>query len=144
MALVAKADGNARRIYCVLSDGECNEGSTWEAVLFAPHHKLDNLVTIVDFNQIQSFGRVSDVLGLQPFADKWRAFGWHAIELDGHDIGALTAHLSPSRQVAGRPTVVIARTVKGKGVSFMEDKLEWHYKSPDDRQLALACAEVGA
>ena len=113
-------------------------------ILFAPHHKLDNLVTIVDFNQIQSLAGSSDVLGLQPFADKWRAFGWHAIELDGHDIDALIAQLATSRQVAGRPTVVIAHTVKGKGVSFMEDKLEWHYKSPDDQQLALACAEVGA
>jgi transketolase len=144
MALVAKADGSARRIYCLLSDGECNEGSNWEAILFAPHHKLDNLTAIVDFNQIQSFGRVSDVLALQPFADKWRAFGWHVVELDGHDIDALMAQIATSRQVAGRPTVVVAHTVKGKGVSFMEDKLEWHYKSPNDQQLALACAEVGA
>ena len=119
-----------------MSDGECDEGSNWEAVLFAPHHQLDNLVAIVDYNKIQSFGRVSEVLELEPFADKWRAFGWHASSSTDTTSTRLTAHSRGVPCRAGRPTVVIAHTVKGKGVSFMEDKLEWHYKSPDAEQLA--------
>ena len=89
LALAARADERPTRVFCVLSDGECDEGSNWEAILFAPHHKLDNLVVIVDFNKIQSFGRVSEVLDLEPFCDKWRAFRWNVIEIDGHDLGAL-------------------------------------------------------
>ena len=129
---------------CLLSDGECDEGSNWEAILFAPHHKLDNLVAIVDFNKIQSFGRVTEVLNLDPLADKWCAFGWHVIELDGHDIGALRATFAGIPAAAGKPTVIIAHTVKGRGVSFMEDRLEWHYKSPNHDQLAQALKEIGA
>ena len=144
MALVAKAEGKAIHTYCLLSDGECDEGSNWEAILFAPHHKLDNLVAIVDFNKIQSFGRVSEVLNLDPFAEKWRAFGWHTIEVDGHDIGALERVFADAPAVRGKPTAIIAHTLKGKGVSFMEDKLEWHYKSPSSDQLAAALAEVDA
>jgi transketolase len=142
MAIAAKAGGTSTRVYCVLSDGECDEGSNWEAILFAPHHKLDNLIVIVDFNKIQSFGRVSDVLDLDPFADKWRAFGWNTVELNGHDIPALTEALS-APLVPRRPLVLIAHTVKGRGVSFMEDKLEWHYRSPSTEQLQAALAEVG-
>jgi len=142
MALAAKAAGRTRRIYCLLSDGECDEGSNWEAILFSPHHKLDNLIVIVDFNKIQSFGRTSEVLNLEPFADKWRAFGWDTLEVDGHDLAALeqgfTAPATP-----GKPRVLIAHTIKGRGVSFMEDKLEWHYKSPSDEQLNAALAEIG-
>lgn len=141
MAIAAKAAGRPSRTFCILSDGECDEGSNWEAILFAPHHKLDNLTAIVDFNKIQSFGRVSEVLNLEPFADKWRAFGWETIEVDGHDIAALTATLS-APNIGGRPRVLIAHTIKGKGVSFMEDKLEWHYKSPSDEQLIAALEEV--
>jgi transketolase len=101
-------------------------------------------VAIVDYNKIQSFGRVDDVLALEPFADKWRAFGWHVVELAGHDHAALERALNAIPAVAGKPTVLIAHTVKGRGVSFMEDKLEWHYKSPSARQLADAIAEVEA
>jgi transketolase len=141
MALALRADRNPARVFCLLSDGECDEGSNWEAILFAPHHGIDNLVAIVDFNKIQSFGTVREVLSLDPFADKWRAFGWHTTEVDGHDLVALEQVLAaPAAQK--RPTVVIAHTVKGKGVSFMEDKLEWHYKSPSNDQLAQALAEV--
>lgn len=143
MAVAARAAGRPSRVYCLLSDGECDEGSNWEAILFSPHHKLDNLVAIVDFNKIQSFGRVSDVLSLEPFADKWRAFGWDTVEVDGHDLAALESAFS-APPVAGKPRVLIAHTIKGRGVSFMQDKLEWHYKSPSDDQLNAALAEVGA
>jgi transketolase len=143
MALAARADGRDSRIYCLLSDGECDEGSTWEAVLFAPHHKLDNLIAIVDFNKIQSFGRVSEVLDLAPFAEKWRSFGWHTIEVDGHDLTAVEDALAEARKTRVRPTAVIAHTVKGKGVGFMEDSLDWHYKSPSADQLETALAEIG-
>jgi transketolase len=141
-ALGLRAQGKFARVFCLLSDGECDEGSNWEAILFAPHHKLDNLVVIVDFNKIQSFGRVSEVLELEPFAEKWRAFNWNVVEVDGHDIAALTATFAAVPAIPDRPTVVIAHTVKGKGVSFMEDKLEWHYKSPSDDQLKQALAEL--
>lgn len=144
MALAARADGRRCRVFCLLSDGECDEGSNWEAILFAHHHKLDNLVAIVDYNKIQSFGRVEEVLDLAPFADKWRAFGWNVTELDGHDLAVVEAAFAAAATVSGKPTVIIAHTVKGRGVSFMEDRLEWHYKSPSDEQLARALAEVGA
>jgi transketolase len=144
MALAARADGRSSKVFCLLSDGECDEGSTWEAVLFAPHHHLENLVVIVDYNKIQSFGRVSEVLELEPLAEKWRAFRWNTIEVDGHDLVALEKNFLATPQRAGRPTVIIANTIKGKGVSFMEDRLEWHYKSPSVEQLDQALAEVGA
>jgi transketolase len=143
MALAARSAGAGSRVFCLLSDGECDEGSNWEGALFAPHHKLDNLCVVVDFNKIQSFGTVAEVLSLDPFADKWRSFGWHVEEVDGHDVAALESVLSALPDALGRPVVVIAHTVKGKGVSFMEKKLEWHYRSPSDEQLALALAEVG-
>jgi transketolase len=144
MALAARADGRSSKVFCLLSDGECDEGSNWEAILFAPHHNLENLVVIVDCNKIQSFGRVSEVLELEPFAEKWHAFRWNTIEVDGHDLVALEKNLLATPQGAGRPTVIIANTIKGKGVSFMEDKLEWHYKPPSVEQLDQALAEVGA
>jgi transketolase len=144
MALAARADGRPAKVFCLLSDGECDEGSNWEAILFAPHHNLENLVVIVDYNKIQSFGRVSEVLELEPFAEKWRAFRWNTIEADGHDLAALEKIFQAAPQLAGRPTVIIAHTIKGKGVSFMEDRLEWHYKSPSVEQLDQALAEVGA
>jgi transketolase len=144
MAIAARADKRPTRVFCLLSDGECDEGSNWEAILFAPHHRLDNLVALVDFNKIQSFGRVSEVLELEPFADKWRAFGWNTIEVDGHDLNALEDVLSRAPAMPGRPTAIIAHTVKGKGVSFMEDKLAWHYSSPSSEQLEAALKEVGA
>jgi transketolase len=144
MSLAARSANAGTRVFCLLSDGECDEGSNWEAILFAPHHKLDNLCVIVDFNKIQSFGSVAEVLALDPFADKWRSFGWHVEEIDGHDLGALELVLNAAPATPGKPTVVIAHTVKGKGVSFMENKLEWHYRSPSDELLARALAEVGA
>ncbi len=113
------------RVACLLSDGECNEGSTWEAALFAGHHKLDNLTVVVDANGIQGFGRTEEVLTLEPFAKKWEAFGFAVSECNGHDFSAI--HQVLSEPANGRPRCLIARTVKGKGVKFMEDKVEWHY-----------------
>jgi transketolase len=131
------------RVFVLLSDGECDEGSIWEAALFAPYHRLDNLVAVVDYNKIQSFGRVREVLDLEPFADKWRAFGWAVREVDGHDYRQLHDVLSAVPAEPGRPTAVLAHTVKGKGVDFMEDRLAWHYQSPDAQQLAQALAGMG-
>jgi transketolase len=144
MALVGKRDRAPGRVFAMLSDGECDEGSTWEAVLFAPHHRLDNLVAIVDYNKIQSLGAVKEVLDLEPFADKWRAFGWAVREIDGHDLAAITEVFRALPIEPGRPSCVIAHTVKGKGVSFMEGALLWHYRPPDQEELERALAELEA
>lgn len=143
MALAAKRDGRAYRVFALLSDGECDEGSTWEAALFAPHHHLDNLVVIVDYNKIQSLGTVKEVLDLEPFRAKWEAFGWAAREIDGHDLGQIEKTLSQVPFEQDKPTCVIAHTVKGKGVSFMENKLLWHYRTPDAEEMNQALAELG-
>jgi transketolase len=143
MALAGQRDGRPYRAFALLSDGECDEGSVWEAILFAPHQRLDNLIALVDYNKIQSFGSVKEVLDLEPFAAKWRAFGWSVREIDGHDHAQIHAALTAVPFEAGRPSVLIAHTVKGRGVSFMEDKLEWHYRSPDAGQLARAIGELG-
>jgi len=143
MALAGKRDGQSYRVFTLLSDGECDEGSTWEAVLFAPHHRLDNLVAIVDYNKIQSFGSVKEVLDLEPLVDKWRVFGWAVKEIDGHDFGQIEGALSSVPFQSGKPSCVIAHTIKGKGVSFMENQLAWHYKFPDDEQLHQALTELG-
>jgi transketolase len=142
MALAGKRGQQPYRVVVLLSDGELDEGSNWEAILFAGHHRLDNLVAIVDFNKIQSFGRVRDVLDLDPLADKWRAFRWVVREIDGHDERAIEAALAAVPFEPGRPSVLIAHTVKGKGVSFMEDQLAWHYRSPAPEQLAAALRET--
>ncbi|MBN8549914.1 MAG: transketolase [Deltaproteobacteria bacterium] len=143
MALHAKLSGEPQRVYVILSDGECDEGSTWEAILFAAHHHLDNLIAIVDYNKIQSLARVSETLGLEPFADKWRSFGWAVRECDGHDHEALKAELSNIPQVSGKPLCLIAHTVKGKGVSFMEDTVLWHYRTAKGQEFERALAELG-
>ncbi len=142
MALAARVQQSERRTFVVLSDGECDEGSIWEAALFAGHHGLDNLTVLVDYNKIQSFGRVADILRLEPFADKWRSFGWAVREVDGHDHAALAETLESLPLSAGQPGVLLCHTVKGKGVSFMEDQMVWHYKSPNDEQLAQALREL--
>jgi transketolase len=142
MALAARRDRQPHRVFVVLSDGECDEGATWEAALFAPQHALDNLVAIVDYNKIQSLGSVSEVLELEPLAAKWDAFRWAVREIDGHDVQALIDTLSGVPFVPGRPSCVVAHTVKGKGVSFMEDQLLWHYRAPDTDELARALREL--
>jgi transketolase len=143
MALAGKRDGSTYRVFTLLSDGECDEGSVWEAVLFAPHHRLDNLIAIVDYNKIQSLGTVKEVLDLEPFASKWRAFGWAVREIDGHDMKQIERTLAEVPYEPDKPTCIIAHTVKGKGVSFMENKLLWHYRAPDNDEMAKALAELG-
>jgi transketolase len=144
MALAAKRDGQLQRVFCLLSDGECDEGSTWEPILFARQHKLDNLIAIVDYNKIQSLGSVKEVLDLEPFADKWTAFGWGVREADGHDVQAIQGALSQVPFEADRPSCVIAHTVKGKGISFMENKLLWHYRTPQGDEYEAAIRELEA
>ena len=141
LALGAQRGGVNWRTYVILSDGELDEGSNWEAILFAGHHRLDRLTALVDFNKIQSFGSVREVLDLEPLAAKWRSFGWSALEIDGHDHAALKAALATEHK--GSPLVIIAHTTKGKGVGFMEADLAWHYKAPNPKQLADALAELG-
>lgn len=142
MALAAKRDHKTFRVFVLLSDGECDEGSTWEAALFAPHLHLDNLVAIVDYNGIQSLGSVKEVLDLEPFAEKWKSFGWGVREINGHDLEEIEASLRSAPFEPGQPSCVIAHTVKGRGVSFMEHKLAWHYQSPNATQLQQALAEL--
>jgi transketolase len=147
MALAKQRDGEAQRTVCLLSDGECNEGAVWEAALFAGHHRLDRLVAAVDYNKIQSFGSVAEVLELAPLADKWRAFGWGVREIDGHDLGAIDAAFDAAFSTGGfepgRPSCIIAHTVKGKGVSFMEGELLYHYRAPRGELEEQALAELG-
>jgi transketolase len=143
MALAGVRDNRDYRVFVLLSDGECDEGSTWEAALFAPHHRLDNLVVIVDYNKIQSLGTVKEVLDLEPLAAKWEAFGWSVREIDGHDVLQVERSLTELPLKAGRPTCIVAHTIKGKGVSFMENKLLWHYRSPSAEELRDALGELG-
>lgn len=132
MALAAKMDGGHHRVFAVLGDGECDEGAVWEAALFAKQYKLENLVAIVDHNYMQSLDTCEKTMSLEPFGEKWRSFGWNVIEIDGHDHNALRAALTDTKNQRHMPTVVIADTVKGKGVSFMENDILWHYRFPHD------------
>ncbi len=143
MALAAQRSGVAWRSFCIVSDGELDEGSNWEAIQFAQHFRLDKLVAIIDYNKIQSFGSVAEISELHPLADKFRAFNWGVHEIDGHDHESLKAVLRGAPPVPGRPTAIIAHTIKGKGVSFMEGQLAWHYKSPGQAELVAALAELG-
>lgn len=142
MALAAKKDEADHRVFVVMSDGETNEGSTWEAALFAAQQGLDNLVAIVDYNKMQALGHTAEIINLEPFADKWRAMGWGTVEVDGHDMGRLVQVLSGLPVQPGKPNAVIAHTVKGKGVPFMENELLWHYRCPDDSEYERAVCEV--
>jgi transketolase len=144
MALGAKIDGRGHRVYCLMSDGECDEGSVWEAVLFAAHHKLDRLVAVIDYNKIQSLAPVADTLGLEPFADKWLAFGWAVVEVEGHNHATLREVLDSAPALEGKPTCIIAHTTKGKGVSFMENTVLWHYRIPREAEYDAALSELEA
>jgi transketolase len=141
-ALAARLDRSARCAFAVLSDAECNEGSTWEAVMFAAHHRLANLVAVVDINGQQALGHTRDVLDLDPLADKWSSFGWDVHEVDGHDPEALAAVLAGLDTASGAPHVLLARTVFGRGVSFMESRIEWHYLPMSDAEYAKARGEL--
>jgi len=142
MAFSAKRLGKTHRCVALLSDGECDEGSNWEAILFAGHHGLDNLVAIIDYNEIQSLAPVAETLALEPFADKWKSFGWSVREVAGHDHAALEDALSNLPGETGKPTVVIAHTTKGKGVSFMENKVLWHYRCARGEEYDAAVREL--
>lgn len=142
MALAAKKDNSSHKVYVLLSDGEMDEGSNWEAVLFAAQHKLDNLVAIVDYNKMQALGNTSEVINLDPFADKFMSFGWGAVDIDGHNYQQITAALKNLPIKKGRPSVIISNTVKGKGVSFMEGNLLWHYRIPSGEEYKKAMEEL--
>jgi transketolase len=142
LALAARRKNKEWKIYTLLSDGELDEGSNWEAILFAPHHRLDNMTIIIDYNKIQSLGEIKEVMGLEPLADKFKAFGWSVFEIDGHNHNEIYKALSASSIEKGRPKAIIAHTIKGKGVDFMENKLLWHYKSPDAEQLEMAIKSI--
>ncbi|MBX3721895.1 MAG: transketolase [Turneriella sp.] len=144
MALAAKADKKPHRTYILLSDGEMDEGSNWEAILFAGFHKLSNLIAIIDYNKIQSYGSVKDVLDLEPLAQKLSNFNWQTYEVDGHDITGLRQTFSQLSTKDSKPTAVICHTVKGKGISFMENNLAWHYQNPTGDQYAAAILELSA
>ncbi len=143
-ALAAKRQGSSRRVFVLLSDAECNEGAVWESAMFAAHHKLDNLVVMIDANQQQAFGKTADVLDLSPMESRWRAFGFDAIALDGHDLSGITKTISCLAQSPGLPHVLVANTVFGKGISFMEGQIKWHYSPLSENEYALALTELEA
>jgi len=142
MALGARLNGGVSRVYALLGDGELQEGQVWEAAMAAAHYQLDGLTAFVDHNGYQIDGPITEVLSPEPIADKFRAFGWAVFEADGHDFAALTDAVGRALVVAGRPQVIVCRTVKGKGVSFMENQAGWHGKAPNREQLAQALAEL--
>jgi transketolase len=143
-ALAARMQQSSRRVFVVVSDGECNEGSLWEAVMFAAHHRLSNLVAIVADNGQQAFGRTRDVLNLSPLDRRWRAFDWNVHEIDGHDADCVADTLAGLDAASGRPHVVIAHTISGKGVSFMEAQVKWHYWPMSDGEYARALLDLEA
>ncbi|MEW6771187.1 MAG: transketolase [Bacillota bacterium] len=142
MALAARLDGRNYRVYVLLGDGECQEGQVWEAAMAAAHYRLDNLTAFLDYNGLQIDGPVEEVMSLGPLADKWRAFGWHVIEIDGHDFAEILDAVAQAKETKGKPTMVVARTVKGKGVSFMENQVDWHGTAPKAEQAARAMQEL--
>lgn len=142
MALSAKYNNKDYRVYCIIGDGESEEGQVWEASMFAAHYKLDNLCLIVDHNGLQIDGPVSEVMNPAPHPEKFAAFGWHVIEIDGHNFGEIADAFATARAIKGRPTVIVAHTVKGKGVSFMENQVGWHGQAPKEEQYLLAVKEL--
>jgi len=143
IALGAKMRKAGFKVYCLLGDGEIQEGQVWEAAMTAPHHRLDNICAILDYNKVQENGPVAAINGEEPQGDKWRSFGWHVVEVDGHNFEELLRALDEFGKVEGKPTFIIAHTVKGKGVSFMEGQAAWHGKAPSREQLRQALEELG-
>ena len=142
VALAAKMRQKSFRTYCLMGDGEIQEGSVWEAAMTSAHYKLDNICAIVDYNKVQENGPVNDIKNLEPLVEKWIAFGWNVLSVNGHDLGQLIKALDAAENAKGKPTVILANTVKGKGVSFMEGQAGWHGKAPNKEQLAAALAEL--
>jgi transketolase len=143
MALAGKMERSDYRVFVLLGDGECQEGSIWEAALFAPQHKLDNLVAVIDYNQIQAMDRLDKIVSLHPLVDKWKAFGWEVREVNGHDCRQLEEVFQGVPFLKDKPSLVIAHTIKGKGVSFMENSPIWHYRQPNRQELEIACKDLG-
>ncbi len=143
IALALKLDKKPNRVYCLLGDGELQEGQVWEAAMTAAHYQLDNVCAIVDYNNLEIDGFVEDVMGIYPLAEKWKSFNWHVHECDGNDIASVMKALDHASQVKRKPSVIIAYTTKGKGVSFMENVDVWHGKAPKDDQLEQALAQLG-
>jgi len=143
MALAGKIDKKDYRVYCIVGDGELQEGNIWEAAMAVSHFKLDNLCAIIDYNHFQIDGRVDEVMNLEPLSDKWKAFGWNVIECNGHSMKELLESFSMARKVKGKPTVIIAHTVKGKGVSFMEGVVDFHGRAPTEEERKIALGELG-
>jgi transketolase len=141
-ALASKISDKKNKIFVIVGDGELDEGSNWEALLFASHHNLDNLIVIVDYNNLQSLTTVKDTLNLEPLNDKFESFGSHVINVNGHDHLALTKVIKDAIDIKGKPVVIIANTIKGKGVSYMENKVKWHYSTPNDAELEIAINEI--
>ena len=144
MALAAQRDMKPWRTYVVCGDGECDEGSVWESALIAHHLNLDNLTAVIDYNKMQSLDFCERTIKLEPFTDKWRAFGWHVIEVDGHDHASLLNAFHDAQSTKGKPSVIIAHTVKGKGISFMENNILWHYRTPQGEEYEAAVRELEA
>jgi len=142
MALSGRLDKKDYRVYCLLGDGETNEGQVWEAAMTAAHYSLDNLCAIIDYNKLQIDGFLCDVMDLFSMEDKWKAFGWHVIETDGHDFNKLTDALDKAQSVKNKPTIILAHTIKGKGVSFIENKANWHGIAPKPDELERALKEL--
>lgn len=142
MALASRANEKDYRVYVLMGDGEQEEGAIWEAAMAASHMKVDNLVGIVDCNKLQLIGRVKEVMDIAPLAEKWRAFGWNVIEINGNDMEAVLRAFDQAREVKGKPSVILADTIKGKGVSFMEDQVQWHSKAPNEEEAARAIKEL--
>lgn len=142
IALGGKFDKKSYRVFILLGDGECQEGSIWEAALFAPHHKLDNVIVIIDYNKFQAMDRLDKIVGLEPLVDKWQSFGWEVKEVDGHNIEELQKVFQAAPFVKDKPSVVIAHTIKGKGISFMENAAVWHYRMPDEEEMKVAYRDL--
>lgn len=144
MALSAKVSGDSYRVYTIVGDGESEEGQVWEAAMFAAHYKLDNLCMVLDWNGLQIDGPVAEVMNPTPHDEKLAAFGWNVISIDGHDLDAIDAAFQKAKECKGKPTAIIAKTVKGKGVSFMENQVGWHGKAPKEDEYNTAMAELSA
>jgi transketolase len=145
LALAAKLQNKNYKVYVVMSDGECNEGSNWEAALFASAKKLDNIIAFIDYNKWQATGRSDEVLGIAPLSEKWEKFGWETHEINGHDLEAIyeAATHAKNKSPNGKPTMIVCNTIKGKGVSFMEDDNNWHYRAPNEEEFQKALVELG-
>ena len=143
IALAGRLNKKNYRVYCLLGDGETDEGQVWEAVMTSNHYHLDNLCAIVDRNRLQIDGKTADIMQLEPYPEKWRAFGWYVIEIDGNNLAEVLGAYLQAEKIKGKPTVIIARTIKGKGISFMENEVEWHGQAPKKEEVEKALKELG-